>query len=336
MENRIHDILTHEPLFISPISLPESQIVGQSSVEENRKKRNFEYFIVLDLEATCDNQAINPSFRNFFSFDFFIPNYISNFTKSKDPQEIIEFSSILVERKSLQIVDSIQIFVKPVIHPNLTPFCTELTGITQSIINEKGISLKEGLNTFDLWLKKWNLKVSKDSQNFIFVSWGNWDLNTMLPSQCKRMHLSISEYFNSWIDVRETFYSVCGKNPSYKGLIGALHQVHLTPVGKHHSGIDDCRNTVQILFHLISLGTDFTQVLLHYFDSSASSSNFKYCHCCIPCKKRVVKKVGINYGKAFFRYFYFQLETFILTVYFCLVVEIGHQKIKSLVTILSG
>ena len=47
------------------------------------------------------------------------------------PQEIIEFPSVLLNTKTLEIVDEIQIYVKPRVHPKLTNFCTELTGITQ-------------------------------------------------------------------------------------------------------------------------------------------------------------------------------------------------------------
>jgi len=68
---------------------------------------DFDNFIVLDFEATCDQGG--------------------NFK----PQEIIEFPSVLLDGRTLQSISEFQYFVKPTVNPQLTPFCTELTGITQ-------------------------------------------------------------------------------------------------------------------------------------------------------------------------------------------------------------
>jgi ERI1 exoribonuclease 2 len=66
-----------------------------------------QYLIVLDFEATCDDQT------------------------QLEPQEIIEFPSVLIDIASKTVIDEIQTYVRPLRHPALTRFCTSLTGITQ-------------------------------------------------------------------------------------------------------------------------------------------------------------------------------------------------------------
>ena len=45
-------------------------------------------------------------------------------------QEIIEFPVVLIDVKSKSIKSEFHMYVKPTLDPVLTPFCTELTGIT--------------------------------------------------------------------------------------------------------------------------------------------------------------------------------------------------------------
>lgn len=67
-------------------------------------------FIVVDLEATCDDQGAVP----------------------RHEMEIIEIGAVLVTASALQVEDEFQAFVKPVRHPVLTRFCRELTSIAQT------------------------------------------------------------------------------------------------------------------------------------------------------------------------------------------------------------
>ena len=64
----------------------------------------YEYYLVLDFEATC-LQGMRI-----------------------EPQEIIEFPCLRINAKTLEIEDKFQEYVKPVERPKLSPFCTKLTG----------------------------------------------------------------------------------------------------------------------------------------------------------------------------------------------------------------
>ncbi|KAJ8629218.1 hypothetical protein MRB53_022541 [Persea americana] len=77
--------------------------------------------------------------------------------KIPQPQEIIEFPSVLVNSVTGQMEGSFQTYVRPTYRPLLTDFCKELTGIQQSQV-DKGVSLSEALVLHDKWLETWNTR----------------------------------------------------------------------------------------------------------------------------------------------------------------------------------
>ena len=79
------------------------------------------FFLVIDLEATCDEGNAIP----------------------REETEIIEIGAVLVNGSSLAPVAEHQTFIRPLRHPKLTPFCTELTGWTAA----KGLSRLPGTVT---------------------------------------------------------------------------------------------------------------------------------------------------------------------------------------------
>lgn len=119
-------------------------------------KQKFDYFILLDFEATCDSGD------------------------KKILSEIIEFPALLVQGQSFEEVDRFHEFVKPRISSVLTPFCTQLTGITQQTVDSAD-HLPIVWRRFKTWMKKRQL-VDQESgdtgiQNFAFVTCGNWVTN---------------------------------------------------------------------------------------------------------------------------------------------------------------
>jgi inhibitor of KinA sporulation pathway (predicted exonuclease) len=66
-------------------------------------------------------------------------------TENNNPQlkfnEIIEFPVVVVDVKQQKIVAEFHTYVKPVVEPKLTPFCTQLTGIQQSQV-DSGVTIQ--------------------------------------------------------------------------------------------------------------------------------------------------------------------------------------------------
>ena len=68
------------------------------------------YLLVLDFEATCDDT------------DKIVP---------KEEMEITEFPTILYDLHDDKVEAVFHEYVRPSLHPQLTKFCTDLTGIQQ-------------------------------------------------------------------------------------------------------------------------------------------------------------------------------------------------------------
>ena len=65
-----------------------------------------QYLLILDFEATCGDDL-------------------------RGPQEIIEFPTLLYNLQKDEVQATFHEYVRPVMSPTLTAFCTKLTGITQ-------------------------------------------------------------------------------------------------------------------------------------------------------------------------------------------------------------
>ncbi len=194
----------------------------------------FEYFIVLDFEATRDRPA-------------------------PVPQEIIEFPSVLLSGETFEVVDEFRSFVRPKFHPQLAPFCTELTGITQEQVNDARL-FPEVLGDYLAWLRGKGLRAESqdDGVEAAFITCGDWDLKTMFPSQCRVCRPSIDPIphaFQRWVNIKKHFAAWAGVKPrKAPGMSGMLRRLRLELTGRHHSGIDDCRNIAKIVRHLAENG----------------------------------------------------------------------------------
>lgn len=189
--------------------------------------QEFQYFVVIDFEATCDKD------------------------KNPHPQEIIEFPSVLVNSFTGQLEACFQTYVKPAYHQLLTDFCKELTGIQQTQV-DRGVSLSEALLMHDKWLEDKGIK----HQNFAVVTWSNWDCRVMLDSECRFKGIQKPAYFNKWINLKVPFQEVFGGIRC--NLKDAVQLAGLSWEGRAHCGLDDARNTARLLSQLMCCGFRFS------------------------------------------------------------------------------
>uniref|UniRef100_A0A8B9UIG5 ERI1 exoribonuclease family member 3 n=1 Tax=Anas zonorhyncha TaxID=75864 RepID=A0A8B9UIG5_9AVES len=171
-------------------------------------QRRYHYFLVLDFEATCDKPQIHP-------------------------QEIIEFPILKLNGRTMEIESTFHMYVQPVVHPQLTPFCTELTGIIQGMVDGQP-SLQQVLERVDEWMAKEGLL--DPSVKSIFVTCGDWDLKVMLPGQCQYLGLPVADYFKQWINLKKAYSFAMGSWPK-NGLLDMNKGLNLQHIGRPHSGI---------------------------------------------------------------------------------------------------
>jgi len=193
----------------------------------------FDRLVILDFEATC-----KPG-------------------PPPDPQEIIEFPSVLLDLREGRIVDEFTSFVRPVHHPTLSDFCTELTSITEEELADAP-TFVQVLDLHTKWLLGHNLLGPE--RPGIIVTCGDWDLGKMLPAQCHTSGVpidSLPSIYRRWINIKKTFgASLC--TTKVFGMPSMLRNLGLELLGHHHRGIDDCRNIARIAQSLGAIGAEFS------------------------------------------------------------------------------
>jgi inhibitor of KinA sporulation pathway (predicted exonuclease) len=198
------------------------------------------YICILDFEATCWNDNGNG-------------NGNGNGNKYKSQIEIIEFPSILykLEKNKLEKIGEFHEYVKPIIHPILSEFCTELTGIKQETVDKADIFP----NVFNRHYK-WLSSSVPNLEELTFLTCGAWDLKIQLPRELNNKNVKMNKIYSHFINIKdefEYFYKV-----KALGMDGMLKYLKMSLDGKHHSGIDDCRNISKILIKMVENGhTDF-------------------------------------------------------------------------------
>ena len=190
-----------------------------------------EYYVcILDFEATCWSEKEN--------------------TRNDNIREIIEFPSILYKvdsEKNVQFVSEFQKYVKPVLNPILSKFCTELTKITQETVN-KADTFKTVYKQHFQWIQEY----VQNGEKLIFYTCGIWDLEIMLPIETKRYNLKLYHHYTKYLDLKNEFQN------HYKvhagGMTNMMKTLSIQHTGILHSGIDDCRNLAKVLIQMIKDG----------------------------------------------------------------------------------
>jgi ERI1 exoribonuclease 3 len=191
------------------------------------------YVCILDFEATCDSPV------------------------QVEPQEIIEFPGVLLDfRKGKYIVKSVfQRFVRPSMNPKLTGFCTDLTGIIQAQV-DNGVTFQEALSDHAAWLKEMmGVEPNELSDNnFLLVTCGDWDIKRMLPIQASVSQVRIPDYLSTVCNIKILYGWFKGMKKQPAGMVAMLSDLGLPLEGRHHSGLDDCKNIANIFMGIAAQG----------------------------------------------------------------------------------
>ncbi len=170
-------------------------------------------YLVIDLEATCDNTRNIPP----------------------DEMETIEIGAVLVDGRKLKPRAEFQTFVRPVRHPKLTAFCTELTTITDAMLADAP-SFAEAIDALAAFIG--------DAQP-LFCSWGAYDRRQL--RQDAAFHDIPLPLGNDHLNIKAAFGEAAGATKRGYGMALALKRAGIPLDGTHHRGIDDARNIAKLL-----------------------------------------------------------------------------------------
>lgn len=167
------------------------------------------HYLVVDLEATCDRTGF-----------------------PREETEIIEIGAVLVDEETLEPRDEFQTFVRPIAHPTLTAFCTELTSIVQSDVDQAP-TFPEAIDALTAWLPG----------PVLLSSWGAYDRNQL--SRDRHRHRIRLPFGKGHLNIKAAFAERAQSRPM--GMAAALRRCGIPLVGTHHRGIDDARNIAKLL-----------------------------------------------------------------------------------------
>jgi len=182
----------------------------------DRSPAHYSHLLVVDLEATC---------------------WESNEGRVHE-METIEFGAVLLRTAPLSTVDEFSIYIRPRVHPQLSAFCTKLTGITQATV-DAGIRFEE-LGEL-LRVRLGDLK-----SNLAWASWGEYD-RRQLEQDANRWAVPSPLEGIPHFNLKKLFAKNRRIKGSRPGVSRALSLVGLTFEGRPHSGADDARNIARLL-----------------------------------------------------------------------------------------
>lgn len=168
-------------------------------------------YIIYDLEATCWE---NPP-----------PDY---------EQEIIEIGAYKLNHFG-EIRGTFNRFIKPSVHPVLSQFCRELTGIEQTSVN-RAKTFPEVIEEFRDWGRI-------DEGDYLLCSWGSFDRKMLVADS--RLHRLDAEWAERHINLKEQYRQMKRMKRS-PGLRKTVEMEDILFTGQHHRAISDAENLVKL------------------------------------------------------------------------------------------
>lgn len=151
--------------------------------------------------------------------------------------EIIEIGICVVDVKSGLRLGKQSLLVKPE-YSQVSPFCTELTGLTQDMVDQ-GISFRRACMI---------LQRKYTSRDRVWASYGDYD-RRQFEKQCQEQNIPYP-FGSTHLNVKSLFALIFAL-PREVGLLRALELLDVRAEGVHHRGVDDAWNTGLILSKLI-------------------------------------------------------------------------------------
>jgi len=173
---------------------------------------------VVDLEATCYREEDGPGHAH----------------------EVIEVGWALLEPGSGRILDAKQFYVRPTTS-FVSAFCTELTGIR----HEQVVTAPDFATVM--------AQVGALHKDFGVGLWGSYGYfdRQQLETQCANEGIPYPWAGQKHFNIKELAGAYFGRNKRSPGLARALARAGLEFEGRHHSGVDDARNTARLLAHML-------------------------------------------------------------------------------------
>ncbi len=186
----------------------------------------FSKMMVVDFECTC--------------FQDEDPDRPTGWEAGKD-QEIIEIGAVIVDLVNREIEAVKSFLVRP--DGLMGAFCEKLTTLTRA-----DVQYSPPLIVALVQLRHWSKKNKFDIKSMPWGSWGDYD-RVQIFRECARKGIEYPfgrAHFNI-----KGMYSMLTRQGHGFGVQKALGQLGMMFDGTPHRGVDDAKNTAEILLHLL-------------------------------------------------------------------------------------
>lgn len=177
-------------------------------------KTKLDRLLIYDLEATCYHDKTKKT-------EIIEIGIVPLDLDTLEVREDIAFSSLIINRKT-----------------EISEFCTELTGITQQMIKERGKDFADVCNTISKFYSK----------KYPSASWGNYD-DTKLKLQCDEYGIEFP--FGKTHHNLKNLYALLTGDRNEKGLANALKERKMEFKGTQHCALDDAINTALVFANVL-------------------------------------------------------------------------------------
>ena len=178
---------------------------------------------IIDLEATCDDSG----------------------AIGRHDQEVIEIGAVIQDADH-QVLSRFHTYVKPVNNPKLTPFCTSLTHVHQSYVDQAPVfveavrHLKKHLNPYREQLVGW-------------ASWGEYDEQQFYREL--RFTGAPDPFGVPYHNLKRILQAKMGGGKKH-GIASALDHFGVEWEGMRHSARDDVNNIARVTPHFLNIRQD--------------------------------------------------------------------------------
>ncbi len=187
------------------------KLVKESTMDKND-------ILVIDIEATC---------------------WEPKDSKPADQEnEIIEIGLTVLNARSLELGPPVSILVRPD-YSEVSEFCTQLTTITQKMLDNNGISYNEACM---------RLREEFNSRSQLWASWGDFDREIFFADSVRK---GVEYPFGRRHMNLKTMSGLLHGKVQWAGVGRSLRRLGLKFEGTPHRGVDDSYNIARIFVELI-------------------------------------------------------------------------------------
>lgn len=156
-----------------------------------------------------------------------------NWSAAGEYREIVQIGAVKIETKSMEELESMLVYVKPVKNPKLSEYFIKLTGILQEVVDRDGIGYAEALDKFTLW-----------SGGLKLYSWGGD--KDVLEENAKLLGIEFPFPSSQFADIQE-FFRAQGV-PVEKYMSSTIPRAFgEEPLLRAHDALNDARSIAQAL-----------------------------------------------------------------------------------------